>query len=118
MSEITEEMNFHKMVLDKSKTRKHMESRGRDGQKKQAEDVNKGRGGDEGPIPRWTVCTITMPKDRDKMTPNHLPALICNTFKYKTQGQFGTSVAQSMVLFRGHWVGSNLIPSLTWRQQE
>jgi len=86
MSEITDEMNFHQMVLDKSKTRKHMEGRGRDGQKKQAEDVNKGRGGDEGPIPRWTVCTITMPKDRDKMTPNHLPALICNTFKYKNTG--------------------------------
>jgi hypothetical protein len=40
MSEITEEMTFHQMVLDRTKTRKHMESRGREGQKKQAEDVN------------------------------------------------------------------------------
>jgi hypothetical protein len=27
-----------------------------------------------------------MPKDRDKMTPNQLPALICNTIKYKNTG--------------------------------
>ena len=71
MSEITDDMNFHQMVLDKTQDRQHMESRGREGQRKQAEVVNKGRGGDQGPISRWTVCTITMPKDRDKMTPNH-----------------------------------------------
>ncbi len=47
VSEITDDMNFHQMVLDKTQDRQHMESRGREGQRKQAEDVNKGRGGDQ-----------------------------------------------------------------------
>ncbi len=45
-----------------------------------------GRDGDHGPISRGTVCTITMPKDRDAMTHSHLRALICNTYQYKNTG--------------------------------
>jgi hypothetical protein len=83
LAEPTDQINFHKMVMEKTNDRNAMESRARAGQRKQAEEVNKDRGGGQEVLGKWTVCNIKMPKDRNAFTPNNLPALICGTVYYK-----------------------------------
>ena len=83
LAEPTDQINFHKMMMEKTNDRNAMESRARAGQRKQAEEVNKDRGGGQEVLGKWTVCNIKMPKDRNAFTPNNLPALICGTVYYK-----------------------------------
>jgi hypothetical protein len=80
----TNDVNYHELVLAGTSTRDELEDKGRKGQKKQADDINKARFGKGGEvIGKWTVCTLAMPMDRNDFTPKNLPVLVCGHNYYK-----------------------------------
>jgi hypothetical protein len=80
----TNDVNYHELVLAGTSTRDELEDKGRKGQKKQADDINKARFGKGGEvIGKWTVCTLAMPMDRNDFTPKKLPVLVCGHNYYK-----------------------------------
>jgi len=81
----TNDINYHAIVLRGNIMRQQLEESAREGQKKQAEAVNKTRIGVGGEVLRkWTVATLVMPHDKNEFTPKNLPVLICGTIYYKT----------------------------------
>jgi hypothetical protein len=88
----TDDLNYHKMVMEGNSNRESLEAVAREGQKKQADAVNRCRTGQQGEvIPKWTICTIQLDGDKNDFTPKHLPVMVCghyhftlsNTIRYK-----------------------------------
>jgi len=85
------EINFCKLVAEGGQKRAELENLGRAGQEKQAKQVNKNRGNGgncEEVIGKWTICTLEMPRDKNNLTPNNLPVLICGVSYFKKTGLF------------------------------
>jgi hypothetical protein len=80
----TDAINYHDVTLKGAARRERLECTARTGQKKQAEDVNKCRISQSGElIPKWSVCTLIMPSDKNDFTPKNLPVLVCGSYFYK-----------------------------------
>jgi len=77
----TVNLNYHAMVMQGHEDRESMEATARNGQKRQAETVNRSRVGQGGEVIRkWTMCTIQLDSDRNNFTPKHLPVMVCGTY--------------------------------------
>jgi hypothetical protein len=77
-------INYHAVVLSGNAARQELEQVARTGQQKQAYDVNKSRSHTGGEvIGKWTVCTLSMPQDRNDFTPKNLPVVVCGQNHYK-----------------------------------
>jgi hypothetical protein len=84
LSFTSKDLNYHAVVMRGMNVWEEMESKAREGQKKQANDVNTARFGKGGEvIGKWTVCTLGMPMDRNEFTPKNLPVLVCGHNYYK-----------------------------------
>ena len=78
------ENEYMKLYSEKSKQRKALENMAAAGQKKQADDVNRDRtwGGGEH-LPKGTMCTLTLTKDKAKLGIKDLPVQIVKLIYYK-----------------------------------
>jgi hypothetical protein len=63
--------------------------------------VKKKRRGGQEALGTWTVCTLKMPKDRNALTPNHLPALICGTIYCKSTNKIRYSACTEKTIIQG-----------------
>jgi hypothetical protein len=80
----TKDINYHAIVTHGNNQRGALEDVARNGQRKQAEDVNKARTKKGGEVlPKWMICTIRMPSERNDFTPKNLPVMICGFYKKK-----------------------------------
>lgn len=79
-----EEHEYMKLYSEKAECRKSLESMAAAGQKKQADDVNRDRswGGGEH-LPKDTMCTLTLTKDKAKLGIKDLPVQIVKLIYYK-----------------------------------
>jgi len=83
-SVVTDAINYHNITLKGAAQKERLECTARTGQKKQAEDVNKSRISRSGElIPKWSICTLIMPRDKNDFTPKNLPVLVCGSYFYK-----------------------------------
>jgi hypothetical protein len=63
--------------------------------------MDKDRGGCVEAFGEWTVCTVTMPNDRNAPTPNQPPAMICGTFSYKNSNTIRYRLCTEMAHLKG-----------------
>ncbi len=73
----THQINYHKMLDESLQQRTSIEKVASNGQKKQAEQVNKGRVWKEGEnTPKDTICTLRLGRDRNKVGIKNLPVVV------------------------------------------
>jgi hypothetical protein len=79
-----EEHEYMKLYSEKAECRRELEKKAAAGQKKQADDVNKGRKWDGGEhIPKDSMCILTLTKNKAKLGIKDLPVQIVKLIYYK-----------------------------------
>ncbi len=79
----TNNVNYHAVVLAGTTRRDVLEQTARKGQEKQANDVNRARFDKDGEvIAKWTICSLSMPHNRNEFTPKNLPVVVCGNYYY------------------------------------
>jgi hypothetical protein len=112
----THQINYHKMLDQSLKQRTSIEKVASNGQKKQAEQVNKGRVWHEGEnIPKDTVCILCLGRDRNKVGIKNLPVVVWKQVHYQKSGSVRYQLCSRIGYLKGTYGREELepIPHLT-----
>ena len=105
------DINYHAVVMTGMNVREELESKAREGQKKQANDVNTARFGKGGEvIGKWTVCTLAIPMDRNEFTPKNLPVLVRGHNFYKKSNTICYRLCTENGILKGTYGREQLTP--------
>jgi hypothetical protein len=91
-----------------------METLGRSGQEKQAQQVNSRRGGGENTmecIGKWSICTLEVPNDKSTLTPNHLLVQVCRVIYYKEFNSIRYRLCSKDGILKGIYGREQLTPA-------
>jgi hypothetical protein len=111
LSFTSKDLNYHAVVMTGMNVREELESKAREGQKKQANDVNRARFGEGSEvIGKWTVCTLGMSMDRHEFTPKNLPVLVCGHNYYKKSNTIRYRLYTENGILKGTYGREQLTP--------
>ncbi len=106
-----EEHGYMKLYSDKSECGTALESMAAAGQKKQADDVNRERSWGAGEhLPKDTMCTLELTKDKAKLGINDLPMQIVNLMYYKQSESIRYQLCCKEGLLKGTYGRNELNP--------
>jgi hypothetical protein len=107
----THKINYHKMLDQSLKQRTSIEKVASNGQKKQAEQVNKGRVWHEGEnIPKDTVCTLRLGHDCNKVGIKKLPVVVWKQVHYQKSGSVRYQLCSRIGYLQGTYGREELEP--------
>ncbi len=105
------DINYHAVVMTGMNVREELESKAREGQKKQANNVNRARFGKDGEvIGKWTVCTLRMPMDRNEFSPKNLLLLVYRHNYYKKNNTICYRLCTENGILKGTYGREQLTP--------